>query len=326
MLAQAQGSACRSLHIARAGQHRLVLPVRDPIRGETLRQTLLAADARAIDTPPMDLASLHSVRACVAALGADPDLRFDGVLFNADAQSANRIEFTVDGIESTFAINHLAHHLLATDLIRQLNRAAIVGWTASGTHDRRERSARLFGFRGARYTTAARLVRGDYEPGTTVTQACKDAYATSKLCNILSARAFAARHSDVAKFFSFDPGLMPGTSLAREQPRLAQWAWHTILPRLAAVIPGTSTAQASGALLAALLMQQRHVATPGEYSNYTGSAREPALPPDEHRLIDDLFATSSSLHSSASMSASLMPCAVQGSFLCPASKRMNRAR
>ena len=43
-----------ALHIARAGQHRLVLPVRDPIRGETLRQTLLAAGARAIDTPPME--------------------------------------------------------------------------------------------------------------------------------------------------------------------------------------------------------------------------------------------------------------------------------
>ena len=144
-----------ALHIARAGQHRLVLPVRDPIRGEMLRQTLLAAGARAIDTPPLDLASLHSVRACVGALRADPDPRFDGVLCNAGAHSAKRIEFTVDGIESTFAINHLAHHLLATNLIRQLNRAAFVGWTARATHDRRERSARLFGFRGARNPRSA---------------------------------------------------------------------------------------------------------------------------------------------------------------------------
>lgn len=213
-------------------------------------------------------------------------------LLNAGGQSANRIEFTVDGFETTFAVNHLAHFFLLRGLLERLTDQAFVGWTASGTHDPKETSARLFGFRGAQYTTAAQLARGDFGQGVAMAQACKDAYATSKLCNIVSARAFAKDYPQAATFFSFDPGLMPGTGLARKQGRAAQWAWRNVMPRLAAILPGTSTPMKSSAVVTELLTGRLRATYNGAYFNYTGNQLEPAAPATEHWVGDDLISTS----------------------------------
>jgi hypothetical protein len=115
-----------------------------------------------------------------------------------------------------------------------------------------------------------KLAKGEYGNDTDVTQACRDAYATSKFCNIVSARIFARRHSQIARFFSFDPGLMPGTGLARKQPRAARWVWNHILPRLVPFLPGTSTPEKSAALLTDLLTGQVRGTYSGPYFNYTG--------------------------------------------------------
>jgi hypothetical protein len=180
-------------------------------------------------------------------------------------------------------------------LIGRLNAQAIVGWTASGTHDPADRAARLTGFRGARYVTAKKLADGEYEPECSITQACKDVYATSKLCNIVSARAFAERHPEAATFFAFDPGLMPGTGLARKHGATARWVWHRVLPRLAALLPGTSTPQKSAEALVARLAGKSTELHNGGYYDYTGSLRKPAALATERWVMDDLMRTSDSL-------------------------------
>ena len=281
--------------LAHQAEHHLILPVRDALRGETLGQNLRTTGAARVSTPLLDLASLRSVAAFLEAFAQDAGTELDGVLLNAGIQSATQLAFTVDGIESTFAINHLAHHLLIKGLLGRLGRSAWVGWTASGTHDPRETSARLFGFRGAQYSDAARVVKGDFGAGVSVSQACKDAYATSKFCNIVSARVFAARHPQLANFFSFDPGLMPATGLAREQGRAAQWLWHKVLPRLAVLLPGTSSAAKSSAVLTALLTGQVRAAYNGAYFNYTGQQLEPAPLATEPWVADDLMVVSDAL-------------------------------
>ncbi|MBW7833963.1 MAG: SDR family NAD(P)-dependent oxidoreductase [Simplicispira suum] len=290
-----------AMRLARPGAHRLVLPVRSATRARELVQALDAPPGTTVLTPLVDLSSLQSV----AGLLHDPAVTggplFDGVLFNAGVQAAGTLDRTVDGHESSFAVNHLAHHLLLRGLLAgsapRLAADAIVGWTASGTHDPAETSARLSGFRGAQYASAAQVARGDY--GTTAAQACRDAYATSKLCNIVSAQAMAQAlaKGDVngPHFFSFDPGLMPGTGLARRHPAAAQWVWRHVLPRLAALLPGTSTPAKSAAILADLLTGRLRSPDNGAYFNYTGRQVPPAAPALESWVARDLMTTSDAM-------------------------------
>lgn len=283
-----------ALRLARQGGHQLVLPVRQAASGDALRQALGPA---CLATPILDLASLRSVADCVSLLGGGAFPRFDGVLLNAGVQAAGRLEFTADGIESSFAVNHLAHLLLAQGLVdgALLADQARMGWTSSGTHDPNERSARMAGFRGAQYTSVQQLAKGDFGPGTTTAQACKDAYATAKFCEIVAARAMAARHPHAATFFSFDPGLMPGTGLARQHPPAARWVWKHVLPRLAWALPGTSSTARSSGLLVDLLTGSLRGPYNGAYFNYTGQSVEPAAPAAEAWVERDLMEGSAAL-------------------------------
>jgi NAD(P)-dependent dehydrogenase (short-subunit alcohol dehydrogenase family) len=268
-----------------------VLPARDAARGHQLQKELLGLGAAEVTVPRLDLTSLASVSDFLEAFHRDAPPALDGVLLNAGVQSANRLVRTVDGIESTFAVNHLAHYQLLKGLMPCLSAQAVVGWTTSGTHDPKEKAARLFGFRGAQYTTAAKVAAGNYG-GASAGQACKDAYATSKLCNIVTARVFAARHPQAASFFSFDPGLMPGTGLAREASAGLQWVWKRVLPRLAILLPGASSTERSSAILTGLLTGQVRGSYNGAFFNFTGKELEPADAAKAQWLADDLIATS----------------------------------
>ncbi len=280
--------------LARLGGHRLVLPARDAAKAASLRQELLGLGAAEVSMPQLDLASLDSVAGFVTDFHRDTNYQLDGVLLNAGRQSANKLSRTVDGIESTFAVNHLAHHLLLRGLMPRLARDATIGWTASATHDPAETGARLYGFRGARYTTAARIAQGDYDDATDA-QACRDAYATSKLCGIASALAFANHAATTRHFFAFDPGLMPGTGLAQEQGAVLLWVWKHVLPRLARLLPGTSTTERSSAVLLELLLGRLRGTYNGAYFNYTGKQLAPAGCAQERWLMDDLCRTSDEL-------------------------------
>ena len=273
--------------LARIGGHRLVLPARNAAKAEPLRQELLALGATAVSNPALDLSSLQSVAAFVEHFQRDTAHPLDGVLLNAGRQSARALVQTVDGIEATFAVNHLAHYLLLKGLLEHLSLGATVGWTASGTHDPAEKSAKLVGFRGSRYTTAQRVARGSYDDASPA-QACRDAYATSKLCNIVTARAF-AQLDPAHHYFAFDPGLMAGTGLAREQGAAMLWVWHHILPQLSRLLPGASSTDRSSALLADLLLGYTRGSHNGAYFNYTGQQLEPAHPAQEQWLADDLL-------------------------------------
>ncbi len=81
---------------------------------------------------------------------------------------------------------------------------------------------------------------------------------------------------------------MPGTGLARKAPRAMRWAWHKVLPRLAAVLPGTSTPAKSAGWLAELLTGELRGNCNSAYFNYTGSQREPAAPAQEAWAAEDL--------------------------------------
>ena len=104
--------------LARDPRQRLILPARNGERAAALRAALGTTAAR-IETPLADLASQAEVlrladqlaRESIAGLANVAGLQFQ----HGDAR-------TVDGIETTFAVNHLAAFALSVKLDRKSTR------------------------------------------------------------------------------------------------------------------------------------------------------------------------------------------------------------
>lgn len=111
--------------------------------------------------------------------------------------------------------------------------------TASGTHNPEDTLATRAGFRGAIYKNAKTVASGDLGLEGSDVQLGMDRYATSKLCGILFTQEMAKRtqkRGKSVKFIAFDPGLMPGTDLARDRPAAVKFVWFHVLPRLQPIL------------------------------------------------------------------------------------------
>src|SRR5450830_517139 len=188
--------------------------------GEVTAQRLSAtSDTRIIvggrQTPlPLELASLSSVkqfaRQVLETLG---ETQINALILNAGL-SFPRAARTVDGYETTFAANHLSHYLLLRLLAPALAHNAIVVLTTSNTHDPQFSPVAPFPFVDAQQLAYLELETGEFESGFR-------AYATSKLCNLLTARAFAASFEAKAqgvRVIAYNPGYVPNTGLGRNLP------------------------------------------------------------------------------------------------------------
>ena len=103
------------------------------------------------------------------------------------------------------------------------------------------------------------------------------AYATSKLCNVMTARELARRlasdRPDLA-VMAFDPGLTPGTGLARHHFGPIGAIFKHVLPLVMRKGPGVSTPENSGRLLADLVLSPDYGAARGDYFAVRGEALE----------------------------------------------------
>jgi NAD(P)-dependent dehydrogenase (short-subunit alcohol dehydrogenase family) len=153
---------------------RIVLVARDKTRGDaTLARLRDCAPSVAHSVYLADLARLAEMKR-VAAQIADVEPRIDVLINNAGALFATR-RLTQDGLECTFALNHMAYFVLTEGLRERLaaSRPARIINTASGAHQRATldfddlQSAKSFG--------------------------AMKAYGRSKLCNILFTRELARR-------------------------------------------------------------------------------------------------------------------------------------
>lgn len=255
---------------------RLVVGARRPEAATALRA--LAGPER-LAILPLDLASLASAAAFAESVARHlAGEKLASLAANAGLQITGPCRLTADGYEETFQANFLGHAVLIERLLPHLAPGAPVALTASGTHDPTIRAARMFGFRGGLFVGADRVAKGDLDPSASVVQQGLDRYATSKLCAILHVYALARRAAaDGPRFVAFDPGLMPGTGLARERSGLERWAWSNVLPVLARAIPGTSTAERSATAYAKILTGRAFPGRTGLHVDFT-LAEAPSSP------------------------------------------------
>jgi NAD(P)-dependent dehydrogenase (short-subunit alcohol dehydrogenase family) len=215
---------------------RLVLAVRDVAAGEALARTL-RRPARVV---ALDLAQMGSVMGLVRTWN-EP---LHALVNNAGLQLVGPTVNTEDGLEATFAVNHLAPTWLAMGLLPWLRNGRVIG-VGSGTHNPNNRGATMFGFRGGRFTSVEALARGASD-ATSDRQRGLDRYATSKLAIMTAAMALDRRVPET-RFVTFDPGLMPGTGLARTGTMLERFVWSFVLRGLVPFLPEASTPSRSAA-------------------------------------------------------------------------------
>lgn len=205
------------------------------------------------DVLPLDLASLASVRAFAAAVAASlGDRRIDALVLNAGIQSTNVAGRSADGFETTFAVNHLAHHLLLRRLMPHLAPSARIVITTSGTHDPAEKT----GMPPPRHADARRLAdpAADPDADRSPMTAGQRAYTASKLCNLMTARTLAASADAAAggwTVIAYDPNAVAGTGLVRGYP----WSVRllvTLLRPLTPLLPIMNTLDAAGGALSGL--------------------------------------------------------------------------
>lgn len=256
--------------LARAGRHVILASRNRRASEEAVRS--IAAGGGAVESVELDLASPASVRRVVREI-EERDLPLQALVCNAGLQFTKGPIVSEEGFELTFAVNHLGHFLLTNLLLERLavNAPARIVIVSSGVHDPK----RFTGMPKANITDLATLA----ETGSAKRDAYSGAlaYVNSKLCNLWFAYELArrletsglARGDRTIAVNAFDPGLVPGSGLAREYPPAMRFVWENVMPAMAAgltrFVPGISTAVKSGDALANMVLDSRLGASGARY-------------------------------------------------------------
>lgn len=294
------GYACAQALLASSPPWHVVLACRDPLRAqsavEALRRTVKTGAK--VEAMVLDLASLASVRAFSAALnrrlesGELPPLH--GIVCNAAIQGAKTV--TIDGFEATFGVSHLGHFLLVNLLLASVKVPARIAVVASGVHD----PAQLEGLPASAsipapaWNTPAKLAIGELGPEAAqddVAADCGRRYSTAKLANVYFTYGLATRLPEGVTVNAFDPGLMPGTGLAREYSAIGRFMWRFVMPRVLPLLrliitKNIHTPAVSGASLARLITDPSLADTNGRYFEGLREIRSSAASYDKGRATE----------------------------------------
>jgi NAD(P)-dependent dehydrogenase (short-subunit alcohol dehydrogenase family) len=264
------------------------------VAGERMRQSpdvrlLVGARGQAqggVETRPLDLGRLANVRGFADAVDAwlGEAGTIDALVLNAGTQVRDLDQRTEDGFETTFAVNHLAHYLLLRLLSPRLADGAIVVITTSNLHDPNTNP-----IAPPEHADAERLARGEVtlRPGARDRMAAMRAYAASKLCDALTARALASSElarSRRLRVIAFNPGFTPGTRLTRNHS-LAFRGVLALVARILGVFQRQNTVAGGGHLLADLALG--HIVPPAGRFYASQFRRELTWPEPSELARDD---------------------------------------
>ncbi len=228
--------------------------------------------ADSVEALGLDLGSLESVRVFAREIDKR-ELPLRALVCNAGLQFNRGPVLSADGFEMTFAVNHLGHFLLANLLLRRLaaNAPARIVVVSSGVHEPGRAPGMPDPAIGDLESLAARGGPGDRPFDGRL------AYVNSKLCNLWFAYEL-ARRIDAAGLSSaerplpviaYEPGLVPGSGLARDYPAPLKAIWDYAGPPLGALlsafVPSISTMAKSGAALATMVTDPALARATGKY-------------------------------------------------------------
>ncbi|KAL6847534.1 hypothetical protein ACP4OV_022560 [Aristida adscensionis] len=210
---------------------RVVIPARSVKAAEDMRARILAeCPAADVLVLPLDLSSLASVRAFAArflALGLPLHL----LINNAGKFSHGQLALSEDGVEMTFATNYLGHFLLTKLLVGRMAETA----AATGVQGRIVNvSSSVHGWFAGDWAEYLHLVTR-----RKIAYDATQAYAVSKLANVLHTRELAARLQEMGANVTANcvhPGIVR-TRLNRDREGLLTDLVFLLLSKLLKTIP-----------------------------------------------------------------------------------------
>jgi len=244
----------------------IVIACRDPQHAQpAVNQLRERSGSQQIEARELDLASLKSINTFVDEFQKSDLPPLGALVCNAGLQVVSGTQRTQDGFEMTFGVNHLGHYLLVNQLLACLTPPARIVFVSSGTHD----PAMKTGMGDPAYTDARRLAYPTENDGADPLRVGRVRYTTSKLANVFAtyelARRLETKQIKGITVNAFDPGMMPGTGLARDYNPFVRLAWKYLLPLLTYFGTGARRVEDSGAALARLVLDPQLAGTTSKY-------------------------------------------------------------
>ncbi|MBC8033193.1 MAG: SDR family NAD(P)-dependent oxidoreductase [Chitinophagaceae bacterium] len=256
------GFECARHTASIAPGEQIVIACRDVKSGENTIQAIAHETGHPnLVCMPLDLNSLASVRNFRDQFSKSSCPCIIALINNAGIQNISQTQITEEGFESTFGVNHLAPLYLTLLLMPFMDSKASITFTASGVHDPKQKT----GIEHPVFKSARELAY-PAEMEEKLHIAGQRRYSTSKLCNILTSYELQRRLSNTAiRVNAFDPGLVPGTGLARTYSPLMRFLWRNVFPLLKYFVHNINTAENSGKRLANLAYSEDYKESKGKY-------------------------------------------------------------
>ncbi|OHD06977.1 MAG: dehydrogenase [Spirochaetes bacterium GWD1_27_9] len=220
-----------------------------------------------IEQMELDLASFQSVRKFATEFKAKSYSPLQGIICNAGVHYKKETVLTKDGIEATFGVNHLGHFLLVNLLLEKMTPPARIIFVSSDVHDPTNKT----GMPNPKYQKPYDMAFPKDKIISESTGPMR--YSTSKLCNIYCTYELSGRLNQQGintkqkpiTVNAFNPGMMPGSGLARDYNSFSRFMWKYILPVLTLIKPEVKTTKQSGKALARLLLDKELIETTSKY-------------------------------------------------------------
>jgi NAD(P)-dependent dehydrogenase (short-subunit alcohol dehydrogenase family) len=256
-----------------APNEKIILACRNQKTGQEVAQAIQQKTGhKNVITMPLDLESLQSVRAFAARFSKQSGQEIVALVNNAGIQHVSETRRTHDGYEVTFGVNHLASFYLTVLLLPAMAAGGSITFTASGVHDPQQKT-------GVEHPVFkdARALAYPEETAEKRSVVGLRRYSTSKLCNILTTYELQRRLAGTTiRVNAFDPGLVPGTGLARSYSPFLRFVWGNVFPLLRYFMRNVNTAQDSGQRLANLAYSAEYHSSNGKYFEGTREIKSSA--------------------------------------------------
>lgn len=261
-----------ALELARQGYHVFIASRNQGVSKKAVETIIQQTGNKAISALELDLGSFKSVRNFVKEI-IKKNIVFNVLVCNAGLQQNKTLKLSSDGYEITFAANHLGHFLLTNLLITHLvnNGPARIVIVASGVHDPKRKT-------GMPIPSFADLDSLASSGGSDKNKYNGQlAYVNSKLCNLLFMYELVRKieksnlltNKNSLTINGYDPGLVPGSGLARDYPIALRLIWDWVLPGVATILspifPTINPAWKSGKALANLVTDTKLENISGKY-------------------------------------------------------------
>ncbi len=209
----------------------------------------------------LDLASLESIRKFSESFAKEKNNSISILINNAGVQNIGETQYTADGFEQTFGVNHLGSFALTMHLLPLLKDEGHIIFTSSETHD----PALKTPIEPPIYTSVQELAfsKETSEKPNIVGQR---RYSTSKLCNIMTTYELQEQLKKTnIRVNAYDPGMTPGTGLAKTYSPVMRFLWKNVFPVLTLLKSNIHTPAQAGRNLAKLAYSEEYKDLMGIY-------------------------------------------------------------